>query len=221
MHTKIKKKKKSEIVCRDCKKNLLYLIKNDSEVREALSLNYVPTASCYGTEYRKVDEEKIQALHDEIQALETENRKLSLQLSECENYLKLDTVYKSFCSLESDALKSFKSIVNISTPLSFVLSVADIDNLRLFFEKLCMEWEKYNGETLEILNEVFDFGFEQYCTIHSGYCRINTVAGEDFDLNKHTRTADSLPVGKVTKVIIKGFTNKSGTKKLKSYVEIG
>ena len=62
--------------------------------------------------------------------------------------------------------------------------------------------------------------FEQFTINHSDYQRVSTEVGESFDLNSHTRTSDSSPVGRVKRVIIKGYKNTSGTKKAKSFVEI-
>ena len=84
-----------------------------------------------------------------------------------------------------------------------------------------MEWEKYSDDTLQILNNVFDYLFEQFRINHPEYHRIETFEGETFNLEKHDRTSSSPPVGKIKRIIISGYTNQTGSKKMKSYVEIG
>lgn len=137
-----------------------------------------------------------------------------------DNFQSLFDIYKKYIELGKEITLSFDAIVNTTSPMLFLLSISNSDNLKLFIERLHMEWKKYNESDLRILNQVFDFAFEQFRLINPEYHRIKTNVGEDLNIDKHIRTADSLPVGKITKVIIEGYTNETGTKKVKSYVEV-
>ena len=136
-------------------------------------------------------------------------------------YGALETAFSQFHNLSGDIQESFQTIVNGASPIAFLLSGSNRENIRLFFEKMCMEWEKYSDSTLQTLNEIFDYLFEQFRINNPEYHRIETIQGEEFCMEKHTRTAGSPPVGKVKRIIISGYTNESGNKKVKSYVEIG
>lgn len=138
-----------------------------------------------------------------------------------ETYGALEDAFSQFHRLGSDIQTSFQSILNASSPITFLLSGSDLENIRLYFEKVCMEWEKYSDDTLKILNNVFDYLFEQFRINHPEYHRIETFEGETFNLEKHDRTSSSPPVGKIKRIIISGYTNQTGSKKMKSYVEIG
>lgn len=138
-----------------------------------------------------------------------------------ETYGALEDAFSQFHRLDSDIQTSFQSILNASSPIAFLLSGSDLENIRLYFEKVCMEWEKYSDDTLKILNNVFDYLFEQFRINHPEYHRIETFEGETFNLEKHDRTSSSPPVGKIKRIIISGYTNQTGSKKMKSYVEIG
>lgn len=138
-----------------------------------------------------------------------------------ETYGALEDAFSQFHRLDSDVQTSFQSILNASSPITFLLSGSDLENIRLYFEKVCMEWEKYSDDTLQILNDVFDYLFEQFRINHPEYHRIETFESETFNLEKHDRTSSSPPVGKIKRIIISGYTNQTGSKKMKSYVEIG
>lgn len=135
-------------------------------------------------------------------------------------YMSLELAFDKYCSLSNNVLMSFQSIINNSSSLAFLISGTNDDSIRLLFEKISMEWKKYDSQTLHTLNEVFDFLFEHFQINNPEYKRIQTEVGENFDLEKHNRTAESLPVGKITQVIISGYSNKTG-KKIKSFVEVG
>lgn len=141
--------------------------------------------------------------------------------TEIDRYRDLEDAFSQFHRLDSDIRNSFQSILNASSPIAFLLSGSDLENIRLYFEKVCMEWEKYSDDTLQILNNVFDYLFEQFRINHPEYHRIETFEGETFNLEKHDRTSSSPPVGKIKRIIISGYTNQTGSKKMKSYVEIG
>jgi len=177
-------------------------------------------------------------LQNEISRLQKENKELNKELSEVEKdkerfeqncdklktafkkYLDLEKAFGKYKSLDEDIRKSYRTIINDSSWEGFLLSGTELENIELFFQKVCMEYRKYNENTLGVLNEVFDYLFEQFTINHSDYQRISTEVGESFDLNSHTRTSDSSPVGRVKRVIINGYKNISGTKKVKSFVEI-
>lgn len=267
--------KESKIMKR--KKEILYLIENDKEIREAilrLLFSFKTTemqsapAAMMKEKYEKAFSEKVQALQQEYQKkfqeqrgryeIEMQDNALALQqernahaatkekqrkleeektqlLAELEaiqtrcrtaentleKYNQLETIYRKYCSLSAVVLKAYDFIINRQSSIAFVLSGSNADNIKLFYEKICMEWKKYDDDILNTLNEVFDYLFEMFQVNHPNYSRIKTVVGDEFRLELHTRTADSLPVGKITQVIISGYTNDSGTKKNKSFVKIG
>lgn len=174
----------------------------------------------------QIDSDKeIDRLHKELDAsttLQTNYNKAKTEIDRYrETYGALEDAFSQFHRLDSDIRNSFQSILNASSPITFLLSGSDLENIRLYFEKVCMEWEKYSDDTLKILNNVFDYLFEQFRINHPEYHRIETFKGETFNLEKHDRTSSSPPVGKIKRIIISGYTNQTGSKKMKSYVEIG
>ena len=170
-------------------------------------------------------DKEIDRLHNELAAnttLQTEYDKAKKEIDRYQKtYGALEDAFSQFHRLDSDIQTSFQSILNASSPIAFLLSGSDLENIRLYFEKVCMEWEKYSDDTLQILNDVFDYLFEQFRINHPEYHRIETFEGETFNLEKHDRTSSSPPVGKIKRIIISGYTNQTGSKKMKSYVEIG
>ena len=172
---------------------------------------------------------KIEKLQTDLEKQECEISALREKYTDVEaethsyqtTYGTLETAFSQFHNLSGDIQESFQTIVNGASPIAFLLSGSNRENIRLFFEKVCMEWEKYSDNTLQVLNEIFDYLFEQFRINNPEYHRIETVREEEFRMEKHTRTAGSPPVGKVKRIIISGYTNESGNKKVKSYVEIG
>lgn len=172
---------------------------------------------------------KIEKLQTDLENQECEISALREKYADAEaethsyqtTYGALKTAFSQFHNLSGDIQESFQTIVNGASPIAFLLSGSNRENIRLFFEKVCMEWEKYSDNTLQVLNEIFDYLFEQFRINNPEYHRIETVREEEFRMEKHTRTAGSPPVGKVKRIIISGYTNESGNKKVKSYVEIG
>lgn len=172
---------------------------------------------------------KIEKLQTDLEEQECEISALRKKYADAETethsyqttYGALETAFSQFHNLSGDIQESFQTIVNGASPIAFLLSGSNRENIRLFFEKVCMEWEKYSDNTLQVLNEIFDYLFEQFRINNPEYHRIETIREEEFRMEKHTRTAGSPPVGKVKRIIISGYTNESGNKKVKSYVEIG
>ena len=172
---------------------------------------------------------KIEKLQTDLEKQECEISALQKKYADAEaethsyqtTYGALETAFSQFHNLSGDIQESFQTIVNGASPIAFLLSGSNRENIRLFFEKICMEWEKYDDNTLQVLNEIFDYLFEQFRINNPEYHRIETVREEEFRMEKHTRTAGSPPVGKVKRIIISGYTNESGNKKVKSYVGIG
>lgn len=174
----------------------------------------------------QIDSDKeIDRLHKELDASTTLQTEYDEAKTEIDRYQKtygaLEAAFSQFHRLDSNIRNSFQSILNASSPITFLLSGSDLENIRLYFEKVCMEWEKYSDDTLQILNDVFDYLFEQFRINHPEYHRIETFESETFNLEKHDRTSSSPPVGKIKRIIISGYTNQTGSKKMKSYVEIG
>lgn len=173
-------------------------------------------------------EKQVEIDNNKIASLTSDNEKLQNRVNFLEknnsiyedNFQSLYEIYKNYTELGNKIMSSFDAIVNTSSPISFLLSLSNSDNLKLFIEKLQMEWEKYDESDLNVLNQVFNFVFKQFRLINPEYHRIEANIGDEFNIDKHIRTANSLPVGKITKVIIDGYTNKTGTKKVKSYVEV-
>lgn len=165
-------------------------------------------------------EEMQKKLKNEIVTVENEKNSLEKDLTYYQdNFSALLHNYSLFKQLENSTAESFRSIINDSSPMAFLLSGADYEAVRLYFEKISMEWKKYDSCNLEILNSIFDFFFEQFRLNNPDYKRLNAETGQDFNLDLHTRTSDSMPVGKIRRIIINGYEN--GNKKIKSFVEIG
>lgn len=223
------------------KRYFLRLLKNDREVRQII-LNIVKEEliadACQlknSDEYASEEKDELQpqAIDNKLAALvdsqsnleyikKEELEKLRSSLQEFENkYYDLDKTYSSFLSLDNNIINMFDSIIDFSTPISFLVSGTDLSNLNLMYEKICMQWKLFDEETLDILRNAFDFLFENYSSVNPDYMRIETAVDDIFDHNIHERTANSPPVGKISQVILAGYTNKLGTKIIKSFVVVG
>jgi len=198
------------------------LIQELSEVREDLSEAEQDKKRLKG----KLSEltEQNDRLSDELSKAKKDKDRFEQQCSKLQEtfgkYLEVEIIFSKYKKLDEDIRKSYRTIINDSSWEGFLISGAEFENIELFFQKVCMEYRKYNDNTLGTLNEVFDYLFEQFRINHKDYSRISTEIGQNFDLDSHTRTSDSSPVGRVKRVIIKGYKNTSGTKKAKSFVEI-
>ena len=192
------------------------------------------------TDERSILRKKIEMLQfalEDSRMLKEKNKRLETELSDLkanfshffelqeevseyrQKYLPLKNAYQLYKSLPDEVQAKYASVVDASSPLAFLVSGSDIENINLYYENVCMEWEKYQDDVLEKLNQVFDFLFEQFRVNHSDYTRIQTNTGEAFNLESHIRTADSPPVGNISKIIIAGFGN--GNKLKKSFVKLG
>lgn len=134
-------------------------------------------------------------------------------------YSSLEETYGLFRQLESSIADSFRSIINDTSPETFLISGVNIDNISLLFGRIIMWWNRYDDFTLKALVEIFDFFSGKFGEMHSEYTRINAQVGQAFSLDIHTRTSDSKPAGTVRRVIIDGYEYKG--KKTKSLVEVG
>lgn len=236
---------------RDKEKNIFLQLLDDLEIQEKIRSIFgrEPHTSTNTVELQHLQEEleranktnsnlqqKLEESDEEIANLRETNTTLQNKCNEAqskyneakteidryqETYGALEAAFSQFHRLDSNIRNSFQSILNASSPITFLLSGSDLENIRLYFEKVCMEWEKYSDDTLQILNDVFDYLFEQFRINHPEYHRIETFESETFNLEKHDRTSSSPPVGKIKRIIISGYTNQTGSKKMKSYVEIG
>lgn len=236
---------------RDKEKNIFLQLLDDLEIQEKIRSIFggEPHTSTNTVELQHLQEElkranekisglqqKLEKSDEEIANLRETNTTLQNKCNEAqtnyneakteidryrETYGALEAAFSQFHRLDSNIRNSFQSILNASSPITFLLSGSDLENIRLYFEKVCMEWEKYSDDTLQILNDVFDYLFEQFRINHPEYHRIETFESETFNLEKHDRTSSSPPVGKIKRIIISGYTNQTGSKKMKSYVEIG
>lgn len=163
--------------------------------------------------YDKSEQQKQISLKEkELTDLRDDNNKLN------KRYRCLDEMYEKFCSLDDEMIRSFQLIINTSSATSFLISGTDFEALNLYFKKVCMEYKKYNDEQMRILNDVFDYLFDEFNKLNVEYSRNDTIVDDEFDGCIHARTADSLPVGKITKVIMRGFSNEHTL--VKSFVEV-
>lgn len=131
---------------------------------------------------------------------------------------KFAEVYREYCELPSEIREKFGSMLCGDNPVEFVLKGTKY--AVQLYERLSMDWKKFDREILASLNKIFDYIFEQFCVINSGYRRLNVGVGEPFDDSLHTRTADSVPFGCVHEVILRGYEDGNG-RKTKSLVKVG
>ena len=76
-------------------------------------------------------------------------------------------------------------------------------------------------QTLNTLNECFDLFFDLYLVGHPDFRRLLTREGDKFDPSQHILTPDSLPEGRISKVMIAGFCCDGSETFRKSLVRIG
>lgn len=131
---------------------------------------------------------------------------------------KLAEAYSEYNELPQEIREKYGNMLCGDSPVDFVLKGTKYA-LELH-ERICMDWNRLDSETLESLNKIFDYIFEQFCVINSGYRRLRVEVGEPFDMCIHTRTADSSPSGVVREVILCGYEKSNGTR-AKSLVKVG
>lgn len=131
---------------------------------------------------------------------------------------KIAEAYAEYCELPQNIREKYSNMLGNGTVEEFILKGTKYA-LELY-ERICMDWSRLDGQTLESMNKIFDCIFEQFCVINSGYRRLCVEVGEPFDMSLHTRTAESSPSGVVREVILCGYEKNNGVK-VKSLVKVG
>ena len=157
-------------------------------------------------------------LSQENSQLEQKKTALEAELNSLKNQF---SAYYQYQKLPQKIQESYNQIIKSFSPMVFAVSGADKEHIKLFYEKICMEWINYTEEDLKILNQVFDYFFGMFQVNHPSYERIPVQTGEQFDSSLHRRTGNSEAFGTVKNIIIAGYHTKSHSDCMKSFVEIG
>lgn len=243
-----KKKKELMEILDSCLKETVIECMDDNEVKEKLFNLFCEFMSAYKED--KKDAQQIEALQSQLaendrtiyeltrraERAESENEEANQAIIRLRNEKeqlyeelhdekskpkfdeKLAEAYIEYRELPSEVREKYGNMLCGDSPVDFVLKGTKYA-LELH-ERICMDWNRLDSETLESLNKIFDYIFEQFCVINSGYRRLRVEVGEPFDMERHMRTADSSPFGVVREVILCGYEKSNGVK-AKSLVKVG
>lgn len=244
-----KKKKELMEILDSCLKETVIECMDDNEVKEKLFNLFCEFMSAY-KEDKKEDSQRIEALQSQlaekdrtiyeltrrVKRAESENEEANQAIIRLRNEKeqlyeklrdekskpkfdeKLAEAYSEYHELPSEVREKYSNMLCGDSPVDFVLKGTKYA-LELH-ERICMDWNRLDSETLKSLNKIFDYIFEQFCVINSGYRRLRVEVGEPFDMERHMRTADSSPSGVVREVILCGYEKSNGTR-VKSLVKVG
>lgn len=159
-----------------------------------------------------------------IQQMEVYKRKLhSLELEKINiehsanvyksNYEKLDSIYSKYLQLGDVIHKQLERVLNPeenavdSAELFFGFGIQE-KNLITLWDIIATNADTYAKlEKIEDLIDIFEYFFECYKKITYKQVEINIpIVGDIYDERFHTRTGNSNATGKITKVILTGFT---------------
>ena len=128
--------------------------------------------------------------------------------------------YTKYWQLSDTIRQQFNGLIDASSAVAFLVTGSEERNIPQIFDHICEEWEKYNASTLEMLNAVFDVLFKVFQVRHPDYRRIETAEGESYDASKHMSTSAGTQSGVISRVIVRGFENQSGSVRKKSLVTV-
>ena len=119
--------------------------------------------------------------------------------------------FTKFWQLNESIRRQFSGWIDAASAVAFLVTGSDEQNIPQIFNQICMEWAHYTAFELETLNTVFDLLFKVAQIRHPDWCRINTAEGDSFDSSKHTPASSGAMSETVSRVIIRGYENASGT----------
>lgn len=165
--------------------------------------------------YYKTESEKV------IISLRNEKARLCDELTAEKSKPVLDgnvsEAYSAYLELSPKIREQFSSMLGGENPVDFVLKGTKY--VLELHERICMDWNRFDIETLKNLNIIFDCLFDKFCVVNSGYRRMYAEKGEVFDMDRHSRTSDSRPSGIVQEVILCGYESNNG-RNAKSLVKV-
>ena len=149
-----------------------------------------------------------------IEELSTTNRDLAKQNKNlkqiADEFAKPLHYYSLYCSLPASAQKRFKSIINATTPLSFLLSAGDKDNLLALWDDIKYRIDKMPENEIQILIELLAFFIELINVNYKSplFELMMQEKGKQFDEERHIRSVNcSKYQGKIDKVLLPGIWN--------------
>lgn len=123
-------------------------------------------------------------------------------------------------SIDEDIRKGFSNMIDTETIITFIISGTNIDSLRLIWERISIYLEKYDKDTIDILKNTFDLFFDIFNSVYKLYSRNNTLVGDKFSINKHSKIQGSKSSGEVEDVLLDGYINMKTSKIIKSIVRV-
>lgn len=135
-------------------------------------------------------------------------------------YGNIEKVYRDYMSIDEDIRKGFSNMIDTETIITFIISGTNIDSLRLIWERISIYLEKYDKDTIDILKNTFDLFFDIFNSVYKLYSRNNTLVGDKFSINKHSKIQGSKSSGEVEDVLLDGYINMKTSKIIKSIVRV-
>lgn len=137
-----------------------------------------------------------------------------------EKYDRLENVYESYKTLDADIRTGFSNILKEESPAGFIVSGTESDNLKMIWERISICLSKYSADEIAILNDVFNYLFELYTSVHGLYERVGAKVGDKFNDDLHVRSANSNVSGEIKEVLLDGYINVRNGKIVKSIVRM-
>ena len=219
----------------DLKSALLSLIQTDPDIRYALravlsggETSEAPAPDTDTAELESRCKRAESALDEAQETIFAQEQRLSALRQQCGRlqevlapYARLETVYGKYLELPEDVRDVCGTFLNEFSPLSFAITGAEETTLLRLHEMIRTQGTQMDVQTLGTLNELFDFFFDLYLVGHPDFRRIVTHEGDKYDPDLHELTPDSLPEGRISKVMIAGFCDDLTGRQRKSFVRLG
>lgn len=215
------------IALEDMVKQIFVQCLNDSEIldlfKDRLGCNLCKQ------EYKKTQQEEKKHL-DENSNLkkinkeqEQEIKSLKYKYSVCEEIISIWNELKQLNIEDRQYINELAGGDSLLSILSLGRDEGKIEQLWFFLRDIAVK-ENVSGGEVSILNDYFEFCIKVYNSTKNNeeekYVCSQVSTGDDFDVDKTIKTADSRQIGTIKEVIVKGYIYKKRIK-YKTIVRVG
>lgn len=118
--------------------------------------------------------------------------------------------YEQYSKLSESTKDGLSNVISCKSVSLFIATCTNADNLKKVWEytkEILGDNSKH--EDVEILKLVFDYFFDLYnqSLVEPSYKRDKTDVGDDYDDEYHVRSRESATSGRISKVLLKGYSS--------------
>lgn len=217
-------------------KELLSLLDDDDVIKKIASIaSKKPKRQSVPSE-NKASNDKLELLKKEKNKLIKENEGLKEQIGiyndmsdalskkmkkYVDDYSEAEKIYDTYCSLDSEILKSLSNIISTVSVLHFIISAGQWRNIEAFWKNISYRLDNTSAEEIERMTYIFEWLFNKYNEIYEEYSILEVKPGDLFDGDFHSKGSKSAVTGEITEILLKGYKNNTNGKIMeKSIVRI-